>query len=150
MPHSLSQQPQRGCLLALIHLDSSRFHHKIYTISSTDHADSTSIFKPSAYSAVIQLSHKGNSIKLTVSPQSSGFPDSNGDPAVLASAVPSTVQQGLHGRLWRLQCHGKIQTSPRFRRVTDLEDQKMKSRGAFSVLMARAGDAENRKVSFEI
>jgi hypothetical protein len=26
----------------------------------------------------------------------------------------------------------------------------MKSRGAFSVLMARAGDAENRKVSFEI
>ena len=65
-------------------------------------------------------------VPATVLPPTPGFPDFNGASAVMAR-------------------HAKIQTSP-----TDLEEQKTETRGSFSVLMARAGSAEDGEVSLAI
>jgi hypothetical protein len=65
-------------------------------------------------------------VPATVLPPTPSFPDFNGASAVIAR-------------------HGQIQTNP-----TDLEEKKLESRGSFTVLMARAGDAEDGEVSLSI
>jgi hypothetical protein len=114
-------------MLTSIHRYSSKDYDRIYTIASTDPADSTSILEPALnHPATTQLPNQGNLVPPTVLPPSPGFPDFNGASAVIAR-------------------HAKIQTSP-----TDLEEQKMESRGSFSVLMARAGVADEGEVSLAI
>ncbi len=115
-------------ILALIDRSEFKKHDSINILSSTDFADSTSILEPPAlnHQAASQLPNQANLVPPTVLPPSPGFPDFNGASAVIAR-------------------HAKIQTGP-----TDLEEQKMESRGSFSVLMARAGVADEGEVSLAI
>jgi hypothetical protein len=115
-------------VLALIQRDSSNNHDFEHVLASTDSADSASILEPPDINlqAASELSSQVPLVPPTVFPTTPGFPDFNGASAVVAR-------------------HAKIQTSP-----TDLEAEKMESRGSFSVLMARAGVADEGEVSLAI
>uniref|UniRef100_A0A7S0LXE0 Uncharacterized protein n=1 Tax=Cryptomonas curvata TaxID=233186 RepID=A0A7S0LXE0_9CRYP len=114
--------------MSLIYRGEIRSYDSIKTLASTDSTESTSVLEPPAFipPATSQLPNQVNLVPPTVLPPSPGFPDFNGATAVIAR-------------------HAKIQTSP-----TDLEEQKVESRGSFSVLMARAGVADEGEVSLAI
>jgi hypothetical protein len=118
-------------VMTLFHHDASKYRDSLYILASTastDAGDSGSILEPPAlnHDATSLLPNQVHLVPPTILPPSPGYPDFNGASAVIAR-------------------HAKIQINP-----TDLEEKKMESRGSFSVLMARAGVADEGEVSLAI